>query len=177
MRVSTWWCRQLQQLLLQKLQCMLLCLFSSKLYVFYFFFTLKVYEWLASTMDIKWVPFALICLLFFESAVHICDSSGEPVADTRDQLLALHSTVRLTSERPHVHHKLRKRRRRGCTWREDHNRWRCYRPVFPSVITGNLGSIRHKMDELMVLTHQQMEYRRYSTWLNDFQLIQAERMK
>lgn len=57
----------------------------------------------------------------FESAVHICDSSGEPVADTRDQLLALCSTVRLTNERPHVPHKL-KRRRGSCAQREHHNR-------------------------------------------------------
>lgn len=37
----------------------------------------------------------------YESFVHICDSSGEPVAYTGHQLLFLCSTVRLTNESLH----------------------------------------------------------------------------
>ena len=100
--------------------------------------------------------FVLVSVLLFSTFSAV---SGEPVCRltvySRDQVLALSSTVVQPHERPDVPHELRRRRRCGChSGAVRHSRGTCYRPVLPAVIMGNVS----KMDELTELTQHQRDY-------------------
>ncbi|KAI3360249.1 hypothetical protein L3Q82_014566 [Scortum barcoo] len=90
----------------------------------------------------------------------------------RDQLLALQERLAvLPEERPDVPRELKRRRRGRRAGVERRARRRCYRPVLPSIIMGNVRSLPNKMDELVALTRHQRENRECSlllfteTWL------------
>lgn len=126
-------------------------------------------------MDPQIVMRVVACLLLFLGPFTTTsrESVSHPIVYSREQLLALGNRKVLLEERPKIPKELR-RQRRGCRagvkYRE---RRRQYKPRIPSILMGNVRSLPSKMEELIVLTRLQWEYKQSSlllfteTWLTD----------
>ncbi|CAL9697560.1 unnamed protein product [Knipowitschia caucasica] len=121
---------------------------------------------------------------------------GSPIVYTREELLAVRSSVVMPRDRHEIPAELLQKSTRGCRAgrkRREKRRGR-YRPTLPSVTTGNTRSLCNKADELSALTRFQREYRDSSlqiyteTWLTEsmpdsvieldnFTLFRADRSK
>lgn len=136
--------------------------------------------------------FLLLLTWFITPAAIDSTSSRHSIVYTREQLLALCSTEKLTGYRPIVPHELKKRRRGCCSAVLSWNKRKRFKPTLPAIITRNVRSIYNKMDELTPLTRHHREYRECSmmlfteSWLTEptpdsnitpdrFQLIRSDR--
>jgi len=130
--------------------------------------------WQLDTSSSSW-SLLLFLSIFTTVSGDPARSHGDHVVYTRDQLVALlDPAVLLPEVRPDVPRELR-RRKRGCragVKRRAGNR--LFKPVLPSVVTGNVRSLVNQTDELKAVTRHQREYRECSlmvfteTWLTEF---------
>ena len=113
------------------------------------------------------------CINRWRRASGDLSGSRRSVVYTREQLLALCSTGKLTGYKPDVPPELKRRKRGRRSGVMCRNKKKRFKPTLPTVITGNVRSIYNKMDELTALTRHQREYRECSmmlfteTWLTE----------
>ena len=144
----------------------------------YYFFTPLLSSLSLGSMETRLTSLVLVSILLFTTFSTVSrESVLSPIVYSRDQLLALSSAAVPPHEQPDVPRELRRRRRRGCHSRAVRRSKRTrYRPVLPSVITGNVRSLPNKIDELTALTRHQRDYHECSimvlteTWLTELTL-------